>query len=127
MKAYVPGGAHRALTLAACLLAAKLLDADLTAAAAHSHDLVPAGRGNIRHKAGIEIIDDSYNFSMHAAVSAHAPEPCRVGATLCLEHARVGSGQRRSSSTFVNTVVNEPKLHGIVGRRGDGRSYRRWV
>ena len=23
------------------------------------HDLVPAGRGNIRHKAGIEIVDDS--------------------------------------------------------------------
>jgi UDP-N-acetylmuramoyl-tripeptide--D-alanyl-D-alanine ligase len=74
VSARVPGGgAHRALTLAACLLAAKLLDVDVMAATELPHDLVPAGRGNIRNKTGIEIVDDSYNAnpaSMQAALTA---------------------------------------------------------
>ena len=119
VKAHVPGGgAHRALTLAACLLAAKLLDADLTAAAALPHDMVPAGRGNIRHKAGIEIVDDSYNAnpaSMHAAVSAHAVEPCKGRRYAVLGDMReLGADSDDAHRQLVNTVVNEPKLHGIV-------------
>ena len=131
VNAHVPGGgAHRALTLAACLLAAKLLDADLTAAAALPHDLVPAGRGNIRHKAGIEIVDDSYNAnpaSMHAAVSAHVAEPCKGRRYAVLGDMReLGADSDDAHRQLVSTVVNEPKLHGIVLVGGAmGEAYRR--
>ena len=131
VKAHVPGGgAHRALTLAACLLAAKLLDADLTAAAALPHDLVPAGRGNIRHKAGIEIVDDSYNAnpaSMHAALSAHAAESCKGRRYAVLGDMReLGADSDDAHRQLLNTIVNEPKLHGIVlVGAAMGEAYRR--
>jgi UDP-N-acetylmuramoyl-tripeptide--D-alanyl-D-alanine ligase len=76
--AHVPGGGeHRALTVtgvAACLHAASL---DVGLVENLDEGLVPAGRGQTRVVAGIELVDDSYNanpVSMQAALIslAHA-------------------------------------------------------
>ena len=51
LTARVPGGgAHRGLTLSACLLAAKLLDFDIAPALHLDPAIVPKGRGEYRQK-----------------------------------------------------------------------------
>ena len=119
ISARVPGGgAHRALTLAACLLAAKLLDADVTAAAELPHDLVPTGRGNIRNKAGVEIVDDSYNAnpaSMQAALTAFAADACRGRRYAVLGDMReLGADSDDAHLQLLKVIINEPAVHGII-------------
>jgi UDP-N-acetylmuramoyl-tripeptide--D-alanyl-D-alanine ligase len=76
LRARIPGGGHhRALTLAAVILATELLGVDTAAALALEENVVPQGRGNVLHCAGIDLIDDSYNAnpaSMQAALQAFA-------------------------------------------------------
>ena len=76
LRARIPGGGqHRALTLAAVILATELLGVDTAAALALEENVVPQGRGNVLHCAGIDLIDDSYNanpVSMQAALRAFA-------------------------------------------------------
>ena len=76
LSAQVPGGGvHRATTLAATLLVSHLLDQDPLRACELSHNLIPAGRGNIIKIGEITLIDDSYNAnpdSMLAAVTSLA-------------------------------------------------------
>jgi UDP-N-acetylmuramoyl-tripeptide--D-alanyl-D-alanine ligase len=119
VSARVPGGgAHRALTLAACLLAAKLLDVDVMAATELPHDLVPAGRGNIRNKTGIEIVDDSYNAnpaSMQAALTAFVADPSQGRRYAVLGDMReLGEDSEDAHRQLLKTVINESALHGIV-------------
>ncbi|NKB97829.1 MAG: hypothetical protein GKR90_04940 [Pseudomonadales bacterium] len=72
VSARVPGGGeHRAMTLAAVLLATVLSEGNLAKALELSADLVPKGRGNEVLIGDITIIDDSYNAnpaSMSAAI-----------------------------------------------------------
>ena len=79
LQARLPGGGeHRALTLAAVILATELLGVDLAAALALDDDTVPSGRGNLMRCAGIDLIDDSYNAnpaSMQAALQAFGQKP----------------------------------------------------
>ncbi len=86
LKAKVPGGGeHRALTLAAVLLAVALLEEDINAALDLSAGLVPDGRGNEFNVHGITVIDDSYNAnpaSMEAALTAFSERPGRKIAVL---------------------------------------------
>jgi len=74
LQARIPGGgAHRANTLAAVILATKLLDRDLSPALSLDDSAVPAGRGNVLSMAGVTVVDDSYNAnpaSMLAAITA---------------------------------------------------------
>ena len=91
---------------------------------------MPAGRGNIRHKADIEIVDDSYNAnpaSMHAALSAHAAESCKGRRYAVLGDMReLGADSDDAHRQLLNTIVNEPKLHGIVlVGAAMGEAYRR--
>lgn len=81
LRARIPGGgAHRASTLAAVILATKLLDRDLSAALNLDDSAVPTGRGNVLSIAGVTIVDDSYNAnpaSMRAAITAFCQRDSR--------------------------------------------------
>ena len=74
LSARIPGGGvHRANTLAAVILATKLLDVDLSAALNLADTVIPDGRGNVIDVGGVIIVDDSYNAnpaSMGAAIDA---------------------------------------------------------
>jgi UDP-N-acetylmuramoyl-tripeptide--D-alanyl-D-alanine ligase len=74
LSARIPGGGvHRANTLAAVILATKLLDVDLSAALNLADTVIPDGRGNVIDIGGVIIVDDSYNAnpaSMRAAIDA---------------------------------------------------------
>ncbi len=76
VTARVPGGGrHRASSVAATLLACKLLDMDLTPALSLSDQTVPAGRGNHLVSHGVTVIDESYNAnpeSMSATLDSYA-------------------------------------------------------
>ena len=88
------------------------------AAAELPHDLVPAGRGNIRNKTGIEIVDDSYNAnpaSMQAALTAFVADPCHGRRYAVLGDMReLGEESEDAHRQLLKTVINEPALHGIV-------------
>jgi len=83
VQARVPGGgAHRARTVAATLLACHVLQRDIAAACDLPVQTVPSGRGNILRVGEVVIVDDSYNAnpdSMRAALQSFAkldvPEP----------------------------------------------------
>ena len=74
LQARIPGGgAHRANTLAAVILATKLLDRDLSPALNLDDSVLPTGRGNVIGHGGVTVVDDSYNAnsaSMRAAIKA---------------------------------------------------------
>lgn len=76
VSARVPGGGeHRALTLAAVLLATVLSEGDLRRALELRPELVPKGRGNEIQVGGVTIVDDSYNAnpaSVNAAIQSLA-------------------------------------------------------
>jgi UDP-N-acetylmuramoyl-tripeptide--D-alanyl-D-alanine ligase len=80
VQARLPGGGeHRALTLAATLLATQLLGMDLSPALDLPDTMVPAGRGNLLQCAGIDLIDESYNAnpeSMRATLQSFATRSC---------------------------------------------------
>lgn len=104
LRARVPGGGqHRALTLAAVILATELLGLDTAAALALEENAVPQGRGNVLHCAGIDLIDDSYNanpVSMQAALQAFAQKSVSgrkfVLLGEMLELGDVGSGAHKA-------------------------------
>jgi UDP-N-acetylmuramoyl-tripeptide--D-alanyl-D-alanine ligase len=79
LKARVPGGGqHRAGTVAATLLAAKMLDIPLVRGLDLPETLIPAGRGQRLVADGVVIIDESYNAnpaSMLATLQALAARP----------------------------------------------------
>ena len=81
LQARIPGGgAHRASTLAAVILATKLLDSDLSPALNLDDSAVPSGRGNVLSAAGVTVVDDSYNAnpaSMQAAITAFCQRDSR--------------------------------------------------
>ena len=119
MTARVPGGgAHRALTLSACLLAAKLLDFDLGPALSLDHAIVPRGRGDVHVKRGVEVVDDSYNAnpsSMKAALSAFVAEPASGKRYACLGDMReLGGESATAHRELLEFVADAPALHGIV-------------
>ena len=62
VTARVPmGGLHRAETMLACLLTAKLLDRPLDGALNLSPLAIPAGRGTVHAVGGVTVTDDAYN------------------------------------------------------------------
>ena len=62
VTARVPGGGlHRAKSVAATLLACKVLDLDLQAALNLGESGIPSGRGNRIECGGVSVIDESYN------------------------------------------------------------------
>ena len=68
---HVPGGgAHRAATAAATLLACKLLGFELEPACNLPADCVPAGRGNLLHCGAATIVDESYNANPQSMLAA---------------------------------------------------------
>lgn len=86
LSAAVPGGGeHRALAVAATVLAVKMLGHDIVPALSLPADLVPTGRGNWVVAGGVRIVDDSYNAnpaSMRAAIEgflAQSGEGARIG------------------------------------------------
>ncbi len=119
LTARVPGGgAHRGLTLSACLLAAKLLDFDIAPALHLDSAIVPRGRGDVHVRSGIEVVDDSYNAnpsSMKAALSAFLAEPVQGKRYACLGDMRELGGQSASAHReLLESVADDPALHGIV-------------
>ncbi len=119
ISARVPGGGeHRALTLCACILATKLLQIDLEAVLSLEHSLVPQGRGNIRYRGGVEIVDDSYNAnpaSMEAALTAFLATPAKGRRYVVLGDMReLGGESAQAHRRLIERVVNAPSLNGIV-------------
>lgn len=119
VTARVPGaGAHRALTLSACLLAAKLLDQDLQAGLDLNHDIVPKGRGDIHQCNGMEIVDDSYNanpHSMRAAIDAFLATEAKGRRYLILGDMReLGLESEAAHRQLLENLPKAPTLHGIV-------------
>ena len=105
LTARVPmGGQHRAETMLACLLAAKLLGRDLQGALNLSPAAIPAGRGTVYAVGGVTLTDDAYNAnpdSMGATLTAFlAPHDSAGNAT---------KGQRRV------TVLGEMLELGDIG------------
>ena len=119
LTARVPGGgAHRGLTLSACLLAAKLLDFDIAPALHLDPAIVPKGRGDVHVRSGIEVVDDSYNAnpsSMMAALSAFLAEPVKGKRYACLGDMReLGEESAVAHRELLEFVADDPALHGIV-------------
>jgi len=128
IQARVPGGgAHRALTLSACLLAMKLLDFELSPGLALSGDSVPSGRGNSIVASGIEVVDDSYNAnpsSMQASISAFLSragtgqhfDPGEEGRCFVVlgDMRELGKQAADAHEKLLKRLANEPALHGIV-------------
>lgn len=126
--ARVPGGgAHRALTLSACLLAMKLLDFDLAPGLALSGESVPSGRGNSHIACGIEVVDDSYNAnpsSMQAAIAAFlsrtntASQSSGDGQGRCFvvlgDMRELGDQAADAHKKLLEHLAHAPALHGIV-------------
>jgi UDP-N-acetylmuramoyl-tripeptide--D-alanyl-D-alanine ligase len=79
---------------------------------------VPSGRGNIRNKAGVEIVDDSYNAnpaSMQAALTAFAADACRGRRYAVLGDMReLGADSDDAHLQLLKAVINEPAVHGII-------------
>jgi UDP-N-acetylmuramoyl-tripeptide--D-alanyl-D-alanine ligase len=119
LTARVPGGgAHRALTLSACVLAAKLLALDIGPALSLDDAIVPSGRGDVRFKGGVEVVDDSYNAnpnSMKAALSAFLAEPANGKRYACLGEMReLGDESATAHRELLESVADDPALHGMV-------------
>jgi UDP-N-acetylmuramoyl-tripeptide--D-alanyl-D-alanine ligase len=119
LTARVPGGgAHRALTLSACVLAAKLLDLDIGPALSLDDAIVPRGRGDTHIRNGIELVDDSYNAnpnSMKAALSAFLAEPASGRRYACLGDMReLGDESAAAHRELLESIADDPALHGMV-------------
>lgn len=119
LTARVPGGgAHRALTLSACVLAAKLLDLDVGPALSLDDAIVPRGRGDLHHRNGVEVVDDSYNAnpnSMKAALSAFLAEPASGRRYACLGDMReLGDESAVAHRELLESIADDPALHGMV-------------
>ena len=119
LTARVPGGGvHRALTLSACVLAAKLLDLDIGPALGLDDAIVPRGRGDVRSSGGVEVVDDSYNAnpnSMRAALSAFLAEPATGKRYVCLGDMReLGDESATAHRELLESLVDDPALHGMV-------------
>lgn len=121
VSARVPGGGkHRGLTLSACLLAMKLLDFPLEPGLDLDAQSVPNGRGNSCVKAGIEVVDDSYNAnpsSMHEALTAFLgvsdSAPGRSFAVVG-DMRELGEEGPQAHEKLLERLAHEPALHGIV-------------
>ena len=119
MQARVPGGgAHRALTLSACLLAAKLLQFDLTPALDLDHNTVPKGRGNVVTASGVDVVDDSYNAnpsSMRAALASFFATPTKGRRYAVLGDMReLGEESAAAHRELLQSLTEQQSLHGIV-------------
>ena len=119
MQARVPGGgAHRALTLSACLLAAKLLQFDLAPALDLDHNTVPKGRGNVVTASGVDVVDDSYNAnpsSMRAALASFFATPAKGRRYAVLGDMReLGEESAAAHRELLQSLIEQQSLHGIV-------------
>ena len=119
MQARVPGGgAHRALTLSACLLAAKLLQFDLAPALDLDHNTVPKGRGNVVTASGVDVVDDSYNAnpsSMRAALASFFATPAKGRRYAVLGDMReLGKESAAAHRELLQSLIEQQSLHGIV-------------
>lgn len=119
MQARVPGGgAHRALTLSACLLAAKLLQFDLAPALDLDHNTVPKGRGNVVTASGVDVVDDSYNAnpsSMRAALASFFATPAKGRRYAVLGDMReLGKESAAAHRELLQSLTEQQSLHGIV-------------
>ncbi len=94
LQARIPGGgAHRASTLAAVILATKLLGRDLSPALNLDDSAVPSGRGNVLCISGVTVVDDSYNAnpsSMLAAITAFCQRDSRCKIAVLGEMRELG-------------------------------------
>jgi UDP-N-acetylmuramoyl-tripeptide--D-alanyl-D-alanine ligase len=96
LAARVPGGGlHRATSLAAVLACLVAAEQSLEVARDLPDSIVPEGRGSRMSRAGVEIIDDSYNAnptSMAAALRGLATEPARKRFAVLGEMLELGDG-----------------------------------
>lgn len=119
MQARVPSaGVHRALTLSACILAAKLLQFDLAPALGLDHTMVPKGRGNVVAVSGVDVVDDSYNAnpsSMRAALMSFLATPAKGRRFAVLGDMReLGEHSADAHRELLQSLIEQPSLHGIV-------------
>ena len=105
LQARIPGGgAHRANTLAAVILATKLLDKELSPALNLDDSAVPTGRGNVLSAAGVRVVDDSYNAnpaSMQAAIAAFCQRDSRRKIAVLGEMRELGDESAAAHKTLL--------------------------
>ena len=108
LHARIPGGgAHRANTLAAVILATKLLDKELSPALNLDDSAVPTGRGNVLSAAGVTIVDDSYNAnpaSMQAAIAAFCQRDSRRKIAVLGEMRELGDESAAAHKTLLTQL-----------------------
>jgi len=98
LKAKVPsGGTHRAETMLACVLAAKLLGGDLTGMLNLGAEAIPEGRGSRITVGTVTLLNDAYNAnpqSMRAAISTFLGASAGEAKPLVAEGSQPPKGRR---------------------------------